>query len=264
MDIMTELEVFASGLTPDDYDVITIVGDGEPTLYSGLGRLIREIKSRFDKPVAVISNGSMMADPEIRSELAAADIVMLNFDAWDEESHRKINRPGRGIKFDKKIEGYRLFRKSFGGILSLEVMLMKGINDHPDILHKLASLAAEIHPDDIFINVPIRPPAEKWVHVPDQSTVEKAVSILGGKSIDFYPEKFFISAGKDLYESVVGILARHPLSKADISAVLTKIKLNSRKEPPEYLLERVIKKLESDSRIRKIEYFGRIFYRLNI
>jgi len=75
------------------FDVITIVGEGEPTLYLGLGELISEIKGKTDKPVALITNGALLYDRDLRREAAKADIVLPTLDAYDEASFRKINRP---------------------------------------------------------------------------------------------------------------------------------------------------------------------------
>ena len=82
-----------------EFDVVTIVGEGEPTLFSGLGELIFEIKMSTDKPVAVITNGSLFYDADLRSELYQADIVLPTLDAYDDESFKKINRPHGTIDF---------------------------------------------------------------------------------------------------------------------------------------------------------------------
>ena len=74
-------------------DVITLAGSGEPTLNQGLGRIIREIKAMSQIPVAVLTNGALLYLPEVRRELAAADIVLPSLDAAREETYRAINRP---------------------------------------------------------------------------------------------------------------------------------------------------------------------------
>ncbi len=91
------------------FDVVTIVGEGEPTLYLGLGELISEIQKRTDKPVAVITNGALFYDPNLRSELYNADIVLPTLDAYDDESFRKINRPHSTIDFEKVSYGLKTF-----------------------------------------------------------------------------------------------------------------------------------------------------------
>lgn len=71
------------------YDVITIVGEGEPTLYLGLGGLISAIKQRTEIPVAVITNGALFYDSEVRKELYSADIVLPTFDAYNQKNVKR-------------------------------------------------------------------------------------------------------------------------------------------------------------------------------
>ena len=73
-----------------DFDVITIVGEGEPTLYSKLGELIKEVKKITDKPVAVITNGALLSSKEVRDELMNADIVLPSIDGYNEETAKKL------------------------------------------------------------------------------------------------------------------------------------------------------------------------------
>ena len=169
--IIHELKEYLDTIDSSQYDIITIVGDGEPTLYLGLGDLIKKIKNIQDKLVAVISNGSLIGDPQIRKELALADVVLLNFDSWDEESFKKVSRPLKSIKFIDRYKGYIEFRKEFSGIIYLEVMLVKGINDNIESLNIIADLIRDIHPNVVFVNVPVRPPAEQWVKIPDEKMV---------------------------------------------------------------------------------------------
>ena len=44
-EIIHELNEYLEILDNSQYDIITIVGDGEPTLYLGLGDLIKRIKN---------------------------------------------------------------------------------------------------------------------------------------------------------------------------------------------------------------------------
>ena len=62
-------------------DVIALAGSGEPTLHAGIGEVISGIKEITDVPVAVITNGSLLGRPEVRTGLAVADIVLPSLDA---------------------------------------------------------------------------------------------------------------------------------------------------------------------------------------
>ena len=44
-------------------------------------------------PVAVLTNGALLYQPEVRRELAAADVVLPSLDAARAETYPAINRP---------------------------------------------------------------------------------------------------------------------------------------------------------------------------
>ena len=76
-------------------DVFTITASGEPTLHTGIGKIIRHIKKKTDKPVAVLTNGSQLYLKEVRDDLNAADIVIPSLDGARPKSFRKVNRPAK-------------------------------------------------------------------------------------------------------------------------------------------------------------------------
>jgi len=126
-EIMAELEkTLTSGV---EFDVVTIVGEGEPTLYLGLGELIHKTKLITKKPVAVITNGSLLYDSALQFELESADIVLPSLDAYDEASFRKVNRPHGKLHFDEVYEGLKDFSLKYSGQLWVEIMLILGLYD---------------------------------------------------------------------------------------------------------------------------------------
>lgn len=142
----------------DGFDYLTFAGSGEPTLSSDIGDLIRISKEIVDTPVAVITNSTLFASEKVRREVAAADVVLPSLDAATQKTFEAINRPAPGLRIEDIIEGLRLFRKEFSGEIWLEVMLVKGVNEHEaDMISKAAS---SIDPDRIQLNTVIRPPAE--------------------------------------------------------------------------------------------------------
>lgn len=142
----------------DSFDHLTFAGSGEPTLSSDIGDLIRISKDIVDTPVAVITNSTLFANEKVRKEIASADVVLPSLDAATQRTFEAINRPAPGLRIEDIIEGLRLFRKEFSGEIWLEVMLVKGVNEHEaDLISKAAS---SIDPDRIQLNTVIRPPAE--------------------------------------------------------------------------------------------------------
>ena len=69
--IMAELkDTLARG---QEIDFITLSGSGEPTLNSGIGWIIKEIKKISDTPVAVLTNGTQLALKSVRGEVSRAE-----------------------------------------------------------------------------------------------------------------------------------------------------------------------------------------------
>ena len=257
--IIYELKEYLDNIDPSQYDIITIVGDGEPTLYLGLGNLIKRIKKIQDKPVAVISNGSLITNSQIRKELAMADVVLLNFDSWDELSFKKINRPLNSIEFINRYKGYIEFRKEFSGIIYLEVMLVKGLNDSVENLNKIAELISEIHPNIVFVNVPVRPPAEQWVKIPDEEMVIKAREILDAGRMDYLPTGDFTSIESNPTKAILDIIGRHPMREEDIITFLKGRKSISNIEG---IKDEIIKNLRKNLKVQEIAYGTTRFFRI--
>ncbi len=143
-------------------DFITLSGSGEPTLHVGLGELIRCIRAMTNVPVAVLTNGSLLWQAEVRRDLALADVVLPSLDAPDPERFELINRPHGEITFERLVEGLVALRREFKGQYWLEVMLLDGYTSLLVQVRQLADLARRIRPDKVQLNTAVRPPAEEF------------------------------------------------------------------------------------------------------
>lgn len=217
-DILDEAMAVIEGGTA--FDVITIVGEGEPTLYADLGDLIRGLKRLSEKPVAVITNGALLYDVGIQAALMEADLVLPSLDAADEGVFKRINRPHGSLKFDQVIEGLRLFSQKYKGQLWIEIMLVKGINDDEAAISGLKVLLETLRYDRLYINTVVRPPAEPEVEAVAPAVMRKAVDILGGTPIDLLESEGFHSDIEDDREAVLSIIKRHPMNQFEIEAFL--------------------------------------------
>jgi len=144
LDSLPELEI----------DYITLSGTGEPTLAANLGEIILEIKKRFKTPIAVLTNSTLMHEPQVRKELGLADLVVAKLDAPDEKLFSIINDPTNGISLRITVDGIRRFNKEFPGKLALQIMF---IPQNKEYAADLVSLAKEINPIEVQINTPLRP-----------------------------------------------------------------------------------------------------------
>lgn len=196
-----------------DPDCVTFVGDGEPTLYEDLGWIINKTKSELQFPVAVITNGSLLAFEDVRKDLLMADVILPTLDAGNEKTFRQINRPHKDIKFYNLLHGLRDFRQEFSGRIWLEVMLVNGVNDSREELLSIKKAIDSIKPDRIYVVTPIRPPAEPWVTPPSPEKILKAQHILGDvvPLTDLESGDFGLREFADARQAIMEIGARHPL-----------------------------------------------------
>ncbi|NCB46424.1 radical SAM protein [bacterium] len=140
-------------------DYITMAGSGEPTLHTHIGEIISHIKTKSRIPVAVLTNGYLLQNEEVRKSLLKADTVKISLSAWDNSSLQQINRP-YDTDFDSLIEGEITFAKEYKGALWLEVFLMEGLNSDPEQVKEIAKYAQQISPQKIQLNTSVRPTAE--------------------------------------------------------------------------------------------------------
>lgn len=249
----------AVGRNEANLDYITFVGSGEPTLYKDLDDLILKAKELSDKPVCVITNGGLLYQEEVKDALMGADIVMPSLDAGDVKSYITINRPHPSIKYDSFIQGLIDFRKKFPGKFWIELMIMKGINDSKEELLKLKEKIDLMMPDRIDINVPIRPPAENWVKIPDK-TLFSALN----ETFSEYNNINFPEIGKfgyyslDLESELLAIIERHPMRQEQILNTFSSDKLKKNE-----ILAR-LEKLFQQKRIEKTIYLDKTYWKLKI
>ena len=167
--------------TAQNLGYITLSGSGEPTLNSGFGELISEIKKMTPLRVAVLTNASLLSDPDIRRQLLQADLIVPSLDAVTQELFIKVDRPLAGINIENVINGLVALRKEFRGKIWLEVMLIKGINDDIRHIRKLKEAIERINPDKVQLNSPVRTTADAGVLPVAKTKLRKIKEILGEK-----------------------------------------------------------------------------------
>jgi len=172
-DIINEVKDF---LLKNQYpDVITVTANGEPTLYEDLNNLIEQLnKIKNSSKTLILSNGSTINDASVKEALKKFDIVKLSLDAADQETFEKVDRPLEGIEIEDLMNGMILFRKEYSGTLVLEVLIVKYVNDNPQVIQKIVEAAKRINPDRVDISTVDRPPAYRVFPVDNQTLYEIA------------------------------------------------------------------------------------------
>jgi wyosine [tRNA(Phe)-imidazoG37] synthetase (radical SAM superfamily) len=163
-------------------DHITISGSGEPTLNSKIGDIIRGIKQMTTVPVAVLTNGTLLDNPDVRRDLMDADIVSPSMDAVSADVFEKVDRPNPNLRIDTIIDGIKTFRKEYKGRMWIEILFVKGMNDHDEEVLKMKQVLDEIQPEKIHLNTVIRPPAYAIAQPVGEDRLKEIQKILGDRS----------------------------------------------------------------------------------
>ena len=255
-DILAEFKQAISEHKREEIDWVTFVGSGEPTLHSGIGWLIKEVKKHGQYPTAIITNGSLLYLQEVREDLYEADAVLPSLDAGSERLYRRINRALPELTLDTLIEGLTLFRESYTGKFWLETMLIKGMNDSEEALQDLAVAVERIKPDQLHLNVPTRPPAEDWIEPADEEGIARAERILGNVAVLVAPRRGVFSIKEksgNLGEEILGVISRHPMSEEQI--------IESLKHVSQAKIVGVLHSLEEAGKAQMIVRFNKKFWR---
>jgi len=208
-----------------DPDYITFSGSGEPTLNTRIGELLQFIKQiKPGVPVAVLTNGTLFYDKDVRDALKGADVVLPSLDAGTEETFQLINRPAGELTIDTYIQGLIRFREEFKGKIWLEVFILPGYNDHLDELLELKKAIVRINPDVVQLNTLDRPGT-----VPDlrSATSEELRKIADLWELDHVEivaasseRKKMQSYRKDIETSILETIKRRPCTSEDLCKML--------------------------------------------
>ncbi len=204
-------------------DVLAFVPNGEPTLDVNLGRHIEALK-RFNIPVAVISNGTLLSDPSVRNDLMGASWVSVKVDAGSDAVWRKHNRPVKILSYDTYLKGISIFAREFKGTLVTETMMCKGTNDSSDNIDRVVNIVRELNPQTAYITVPTRPPAKVGITAPDDNELLYAYNRFTSAGLNAELLTGFEGDGVgqtgNVTEDILNITAVHPLRKETILKML--------------------------------------------
>jgi wyosine [tRNA(Phe)-imidazoG37] synthetase (radical SAM superfamily) len=216
-DILEQLRKKLRAVPLPDY--VSLAGSGEPTLHAGIGDLIARIKRLTSIPVAVLTNGSLLAARKIQDALLEADLILPSLDAGDAELFRLVNRPHPDIEFDSVVDGLVAFRERFTKPIWLEIMLLAGITGNRSEVEKIAALARRIHPDRIQLNTVTRPPCEEYAYPVPSESLASFARLFGhtAQVVSDYKPRRGRPAGSATEGDILALLARRPCTVQGIA-----------------------------------------------
>jgi wyosine [tRNA(Phe)-imidazoG37] synthetase (radical SAM superfamily) len=168
--ILNDLDEYLRQISIGSLDVVTFSGSGEPTANLHLGEMVSTVRKHLPElPVVLLTNGSFLGDPRVMKNLCEFDIVTVKFDAGDDKTHRKINRPCYPFHHDQLAKGIQNLRKTTRVTIALEVMLLKltsGVSNvsgpaRKSLVSEIIKLAPIV--DLVQLYTPWRPPVEQDV-----------------------------------------------------------------------------------------------------
>jgi len=255
-EVIKELEHFMNNNPAPDY--ITFSGSGEPTLNSRIGDVLQYIKSNHpDILVAVLTNGTLFSDKQVRSELLSADVVLPSLDTASDSTFYKINRPFHSININDYIKGLEEFRKEFKGKIWLEVLIIPGYNDSEPDLKLLKKAFIKIMPDSIQLNSLDRPGVIPDIRAAGKDELQHIVDYWGLDNVEIIAaapkRKDIKSYRKDIETAILETIFRRPCTLEDLEKILGLHKNE---------INKYLDVLESDGKIETVRQKRGIFYKV--
>jgi len=219
-EIIHQLDTILSSTPKLNY--ITFAGSGEPTLSLSLGPVLAHLKQNYEQyQVAVLTNGSLCTDPDVRWDLLRADLVSPTITTPTQEIFERIHRPVPGLSVTRIIQGLESLRNEYSGQIWLEVFLIPGLNTIENELSLLRSAVYRIRPDRIQLNYLDRPGTEAWVSAPDPLQLQRIQEFFaeGGIPVDItgFDESGTLLTQDDSIALIDETLRRRPCTAEDIA-----------------------------------------------
>jgi len=262
-----DLDAYLMKIDVESLDVVTFSGSGEPTLNLQLGEMAIQLRSRFDIPLVLLTNGSLLTNKKVFESVAQLDIVTVKFDAGDEETLQAINRPLIPFRHKKLMKSIRQLRQQTQATIALEVMLLETVSgisnlegqSKVQLQERIKELASFV--DLVQLYTPWRPPVNPSVKPVDVKRLKNFASELS-EIID--NSKLWIygvhdARGKtakwDLHseflEDIIAMLQRRPCRLCDLALSL---------DTPIPRILRHIRQLLQDKIIITKEHLGETYY----
>jgi wyosine [tRNA(Phe)-imidazoG37] synthetase (radical SAM superfamily) len=255
-EILAEIDRLLADPAAAAPDIFTITATGEPTLHIGLGTIIRHLKAKTPTPVAVLTNGSLLFLPEVRAELAAADIIIPSLDAAKPRSHRRVNRPAPCADLETIIDGLVTFRQEFRGEIWLEILLVKNLNDSDEDIAALQEAAVRIRADRIQLNTVARPPLESFAMPLTRQELEAIAARFPGR-VEILVEMSRRAGDRQrppAAEEILEMLRRRPCTLTDVCEALNLEASTT---------EGVLAKLKEDKQLTTVVHDEREYFQVN-
>lgn len=221
--VIAELKQFMSNDPKIDY--ITFSGSGEPTLNNKIGDILNFIKKNYPKvKTAILTNGTLLYDKNLRSEILQTDIILPSLDAASQRAFEKINRPEANLKIENYIQGLVDLRSEYKGIIWLEILILKNFNDSKEDLDLLKEAILKIKPDSIQLNTLDRPGTVAGLFPLSKIELQEIIDYWNLSNVEIIASvsdrTTFESYQGDMETAILETIARRPCTLDDLHRFL--------------------------------------------
>lgn len=156
-------QIALSNKTP--VDVITIAGNGEPTLHPQFSRLVDGLLDLRDQyfpkvRIGILSDSSQCYRLEIRQALAKLDDRSMKLDAGDWETVQKVNRPLANFDWTRTLRSLEALKD-----ITLQTLFVQGSCDNtsPRQIESWIEAVRLVRPKSVQVYTVDRPPADAGI-----------------------------------------------------------------------------------------------------
>ncbi|MFH1414677.1 MAG: radical SAM protein [Elusimicrobiota bacterium] len=223
-EVIEELRSFLSGSPELDY--ITFSGAGEPTLNSGIGKVVDFIKDNYSGyRLALLTNASLLSEKEVRDEIKRCDLIIPSVDAVSPDLFESINNPASGIDIREILKGIELLKKETAADIWVEIFVVPGMNDSEEELTVLKKALLKIQPDLVQLNTLDRPGVIASIFPVDKKGLERIREFLNPLPVGIVgiPDDIACSgpvSHEGIEDRILALIGRRPCTVDDLSAAL--------------------------------------------
>ncbi len=211
-------------------DYITFSGSGEPTLNSGIGKVVDFLKKNYPEyPLCLLTNGFALGDPELRREIAAVDRVVPSLDASNREEFEAINRPAPGLDFDRFVADLTDYCRTTESEVFLELFIVPGVNDSDASIARFVEIIRHMQVDQVQLNTLDRPGVVDWLEPSAPENTRRfikalepfaAVEAVGPFRYRTRTKNLVKASFSDAEQQILELVSRRPATLKDLAVAL--------------------------------------------
>ena len=165
--------------TNPEIDYLTFSGAGEPTLNSGIGRVISFVKTNYPQyKICLLTNATLFSDPGLLDEIADIDLCVPSLDASTEDEFKIINRPSPELDFHTYVNALIEYCRNSKAEIWLELFIVPGKNDSDESINRFKEIIKRAKPDKVQLNTLDRPGTVDWISASTEENTMRFVRAL--------------------------------------------------------------------------------------